>query len=391
MRDNTASNLLQKKNLPLALAILWLVLQTFFIWKHGVRVMGDTEDYITYARNITDNFYFANNYQLKYVGYPVFLAILYKLGFNLKGVIICQTLLSGLAAIALYKTTKQLAGNSIAPILATLLFIGWYDLQFYNGFILTESLYISLLVFAFYVLVRARTVRQSLWVLPLLFYIALIRPNGFIALVAYFGYLFTIAYTSAPGIKYKTALIILVTAVPVAAVVVVDQYLLQSFSIVETYQQGKLIFMYDGLIVHTDKPVLMPPADASPLTKLILFIQENASYFFRMSAYRFLLFWGNMKPFYSLLHNAVIAAVIYPLYFFTSKAMMNKRIPLPLSVYAALLLWQQAFITTVTSEDWNGRFLMSVIWLVFIFGATELSWQAEKWRLKRKYKAMQQV
>ena len=382
---NLTKPFLKERNLQYSLAILWLVLQGYLIWRYGVRFMGDSEAYITYGRNIAEHFYFADNYQLKYVGYPIFLAILFKLGFGLKGVIVCQTLISGLAAVVLYKTTRMLAGNYMAPALATLLFIGWYDLQFYNGFILTESLYISLLIFAFYLLVKFQSVRQSLWVLPVLLYISLMRPNGFIALIAYFAYLFTVTFTSIRSTKYKTALALLITIVPVAAILLVDRYLLQQFTIVETYNEGKLIFMYDGLLVHSDKPIVMPPADASPLTKMFLFVKENTSYFLRMSFYRFLLFWGNVKPFYSMLHNAVIVLVIYPLYFFTIKAMAaTKRMPVPLTVFVAFLLLLQCFITTVTSEDWNGRFLMSLIAFVFIFGSTGLSWQLEKWRAKYK-------
>ncbi|MBC5994802.1 hypothetical protein [Pontibacter cellulosilyticus] len=375
----------KERHLQYGLAILWLALQSFFIFRYGVRVMGDSEAYVTYGRNIAEHFYFADNYQLKYVGYPIFLAVIFKLGFGLKGVIICQTLISGLAAVALYKTTHRLAGNYIAPVLATLLFIGWYDLQFYNGFILTESLYISSLIFAFHLLAKSRSIRQSVWVVPVLFYIALIRPNGFIAFVAYFAYLFTIAFTSIRSTKYKTVLALLVTLIPLAAILVVDRYLLQQFTIVETYQKGQLIFWYDGLLVHSDKPIVMPPADASPLAKMLLFIKENTSYFLRMSLYRFLLFWGNVKPFYSVLHNAVIVLVLYPLYFFSVKAMVaTKRMPLPLSMFVAFLLLQQCFITTVTSEDWNGRFLMSLIAFVFMYGSIGISWQLEKWWPKYK-------
>ncbi len=376
---------LKERNLQYALTILWVILQAFFFLRYGVRYMGDSDAYISYGHNIAEQFYFADNYQLKYVGYPIFLALIFKLGLGVNGVVICQTLISGLAAIALYRTTRKLAGNYMAPVLATLLFICWYDLQFYNNFILTESLYISLLIFAFYLLVRAKCLKELLIVLPVILYIALMRPNGFIALIAYFAYLFTIAFLNTQSVKYKAALVLLVSVVPMLAILLVDKYLLQSFTIVETYQEGKLIFMYDGLLVHPDRPIVMPPAYATPLTKIILFIQENTSYFLRMTLYRFLLFWGNIKPFYSLWHNAIIIAVLYPLYFYTLKAMVTtKRIPLPLTIYVAFLLLQQCFITSVTSEDWNGRFLMSLVAFVFMFGSIGLSWQLEKWWLKYK-------
>ncbi len=149
-----------------ALALLWLALQLFWFWQHGVRMMGDSEGYILYARQIADTFHFAGNHQLKYVGYTLFLAAILKVGLGLQGVVLVQILLSGIATIALYRTTSLLAQNKLAPIIATAIFIGWYDLQMFNGFILTESLYFSLLILAFYFLVKARNLTSTLLIFP---------------------------------------------------------------------------------------------------------------------------------------------------------------------------------------------------------------------------------
>lgn len=368
-----------------ALVILWLLIQGFMLWRYGVRVMGDSEGYIAYAQSIADSFHFPDNYQKKYFGYPLFMAGLFKLGMGMYGVILAQTLISGVAAAAVYSTARRLAGNLLAPVLATVLFICWYDMQQYNGFILTESLYISLFVFAFYFLAKAdRNILKSCWALPFILFCCIVRPNGFIALVGYLGYLFIIVYTSIPSKPKRMALLASAVVVPLAAVLVVDQYLLTSFTIVETYEKGHLIFMYPELQVNSAQPIVMPPADASPLEKILYFAWHNTSYFLRMSGLRFLLFWGNVKPYFSVWHNLAIVLVLYPLYFFTGKAMLHKSMPKPLAVFALLVLLQQCFITTITSEDWNGRFLMSLIAFVFILGAVGLSWRLQKWQAKYK-------
>ena len=373
-----------EKRFIIALTLLWLALHVALYFIHGVRTTGDTKQYLNYAAHILENGELANNYYLKYAGYPIFLSILFKLGFSLKGVIICQTLLSGVATVYFYKATRKLAGNPIAPILATFILIAWYDLQLLHAFIMTESLYISLLMMGFYLLVRAKNVSQSGWALLALIGVALVRPNGFIAVVAYLGYLIVLAYQKATTKKAKATLLALVVIVPLAAVLVVDQYLLTGFLIVETYEKGELIYMYRDWLVHPDKPIVMPPVDASPLTKMYLFVRDNTSYFVRMSAWRFLLFWGNFKPFFSTAHNLGIAVVLYPMYVFTAIVMLRNRIPASVRVFVALVLLQQAFITTVTSEDWMGRFLMSVVAFVFMFGSIGLSWQLEKWQEKYK-------
>lgn len=369
----------KEHKLILGLAVLWFILQALWFWQHGVRFMGDSEGYILYANNIANKFYFADNYQLKYLGYPLFMAAILKLGLGLEGIIVVQIILSGLAAAALYRTTSLLAGNNLAPFMATALFVCWYDLQMFNAFILTESLYFSMFIFAFYFLVKAEKFSTRLFILPLLLYIATIRPNGFIAIVAYLGYLFFFALSVLTNKTHKILLLLSITVLPIAILLVVDQFLLTSFTIVETYKKGQLIFLYDDMIVQSEKPVVMPPADASPLMKLVLFIQHNTAYFFKMAVMRFLLFWGNVKPYFSLTHNLIIASVFYPLYIFTAKVLLSNRISLPLRMYVFLLFGQQAFITTMTSEDWNGRFLMSVIAFVFILGSIGFSWQLQKY------------
>ncbi|GAB3534569.1 hypothetical protein GCM10027443_21910 [Pontibacter brevis] len=371
-----------EKRIHIALIVLWTVLHTTLFFKYGVRTTDDSWEYLKYAHAIADEFYFANNYYIKYLGYPLFLALLFKLGIGLKGVIIAQTLLSGVATVYFYRTTKMLAGNVLAPALATFILIIWYDLQLFHAFIMTESLYVSLLMFAFYLIVRTNSVRQSLWAVPVLLYVALVRPNGFIAVVAYAAYLITIAYQTAPTKQQRRLLLTAVVIVPLAAILVVDQYLLQSFTVVETYEKGEVIYLYKGLLVHSDKPIVMPPADASPLTKLYLFVRDNTSYFFRMSALRFLLFWGNVKPFFSVFHNTMIVLLLYPLYVFGAIALLKDRIPLAIRMFGVLLVLQQAFITTITSENETGRFLLSVVFIVFAFGATGISWQIEKWKPK---------
>ncbi|MFD2248536.1 glycosyltransferase family 39 protein [Pontibacter ruber] len=382
---NTTLGFLSERTITVGLALLWLCIQSALYLRYGVRFMGDSEGYILYAQNIAERFHFEQSHQLKYFGYPLFMALLFKFGLGLKGVVLAQIIISGVATIALYKTTRLLAGNWLAPALSTLLFIGWYEVQMYNTFILTESLYISLFIFVFYFLARAKgNLRQSLWALLVIFYICIVRPNGFIALVAYFGYIFTTFYIHIKSPLTRGALILAFSLVPVIAVVVVDQYLLTSFgAILDPYEKGHVIFMYEDLVVPSSGPILMPPADASPLAKISYFIQHNTSYFIRMAGLRFLLFWGNVKPFYSLLHNLIIVVVLYPLYFFTVRAIATNRIATSLSVFVVLLLLQQCFITTMTSEDWNGRFLMTLIAFVFIFGAIGLSWQLEKWRKKK--------
>ncbi|MDX5395274.1 MAG: hypothetical protein LPK21_03660, partial [Hymenobacteraceae bacterium] len=89
IRKNTNSGTIESL-LKLLLFFLWLILQSYWFLKHGVRVMGDTPNYLAYAQNIADRFYFENNYYIKYFGYPLYLAFLMKAGLSLKGIVVVQ-------------------------------------------------------------------------------------------------------------------------------------------------------------------------------------------------------------------------------------------------------------------------------------------------------------
>ncbi len=89
-----------ERRAQLVLILLWLVLHVVLFAIHGVRLNdADTQQYLKYANGIAQDFHFANDYYLKYVGYPLFLALIFKLGLGLTGVAVVQTVFSGVATI----------------------------------------------------------------------------------------------------------------------------------------------------------------------------------------------------------------------------------------------------------------------------------------------------
>ncbi|MDQ2770081.1 MAG: glycosyltransferase family 39 protein, partial [Bacteroidota bacterium] len=170
------------------LAGLWVLVQLYFWHKfHGPHFVNDSARYLEYARNIAERGYFEPGHNLRYVLYPLFQSGWLRLGLGWPGIVVGQMAVSALATRAIYRGTRRLAGGvSGAAALATLAFIAWPDIQQFNVFLLTESLFISLVALAFGAFTRVRAGRPANWaVLLLVLALAtLARPNGFLVALA---------------------------------------------------------------------------------------------------------------------------------------------------------------------------------------------------------------
>jgi hypothetical protein len=172
-----------RKNHGWLLALLWAGGQAA-CWRyyHGPHLMGDGIGYVACARQLvaTGQLVGAHNYY--YAGYVLFISLFLKLGLGMLAVALAQVGLSGLALVAFYRTVRRLSGGRwLAAALATSVLAGWVEVQSFNSFILTESLFTSGLIFCLWALVRARDTRSGALAAVLLLYTATIRPNGFVA------------------------------------------------------------------------------------------------------------------------------------------------------------------------------------------------------------------
>ncbi|QNF32009.1 hypothetical protein HUW51_04435 [Adhaeribacter swui] len=354
------------------LVIFFLLSQLFLFFKYqGVAFSGDSYGYLTYAKAITTG-QFPDNHYSRYMGYSLFLAVFLGLNISLKGVVLVQVLLSGLAAGALYKTIRVLApARFYAAFLGTALFILWPGLLTWNFFILTDSLFTSFVIFSLYCVVHLRNGKGHWQAIFVIIFTCIIRPNGFIVLTGYLCYLFSYFFLLQNSAQQRLLYFLMGLGMVFLGVVVINQFLLTHFDFIKTYQDGQVIF--NSHYYQFKKTELnLPVAQLSPLHRVLVFVRDNPVYFLKMSVTRCLLFFLHIKPYYSFWHNGLIILVLYPMYFFWVVALKVGQIKRPVKLFVCTVFLQQAFIVTVTSEDWDARFLMSVISYVFVFGAIGL-------------------
>jgi 4-amino-4-deoxy-L-arabinose transferase-like glycosyltransferase len=361
---------------PWLLTGLWLLVQAAFLVRyHGPHFANDSAPYLEYAHNIAERGYFEPGHYRRYILYPLFESLFLRLGWGWWGIISGQLVLAALAARALYRATRQLTpgGGRRAAALATALFILWPETQQFNAYLLTESLFISLSVLALAAFVRARRGRPGDYLLlaVLLLLCALVRPNGFVvAAAASLAGLLTLAHR--PN-KRPFGLVLLALAALSPVLWWLLNYQLATYTLIETYQRGDLMFLVKDWAVHSARPLALPPPGLSPVGRLAYFYWHNPVVGLRLVLGKLFVFASGLKPHYSLVHRAMSVLLLWPCYWLAARAARQRRLWRPARLLLVLVPMLQAGIVMLTVDDYDVRFLAPVLPFVFVLAALRVA------------------
>ncbi|WP_216679387.1 hypothetical protein [Hymenobacter siberiensis] len=374
------------------LLALWLMVQVAFLLRyHGPHYANDSARYLEYAANLAEHGYYkiepgtapttiANNgignfqyeHNQRYILYPWFQSVWLRLHAGWWGIVLGQLAVSGVAARALYQALRQLlAGRRGAAALATGLFILWPDVQQFNSYLLTESLFISLSVLSFWAFVQVRNGGWQAWVtlIILLLLTALVRPNGFVVTGA------AVLAGLASLYSQRRRLFWLVVAGAVLATPLAVwwlNYQLVSFFIVETYLRGELMFATPVWAIHPSTPLVLPPAGLGQMSRVLHFAAHNPGFLARLMAGKLLVFFSSVKPYYSLAHRLISVLVLWPLYYLAFRGARQARVWLPARAFLVGVPLLQAGVVMLTVDDYDVRFLAPVLPFIFVLAALEL-------------------
>ena len=375
------------------LLALWLLVQATYLLKyHGPHFANDSARYLDYATNLAEHGYYqmepgaapatiANNgianYQYehnqRYILYPWYQSVWLRLHAGWWGIVLGQVVVSGLAALALYRAVRQLAGGRRgAAALATGLFVAWPDVQQFNCYLLTESLFISLSVLSFWALVRTRGGRWGAWVVlgALLLLTALVRPNGFVVAGAV-----GLAGVATLYVARRRLFWLVVGAGVLAAPLAVWwlNHQLVSFLIVETYLRGELMFATPVWSIHPSAPLVLPPTGLGQMSRVLYFAAQNPGFLARLMLGKLFVFFSSIKPYYSLGHRLMSVLVLWPLYWLAGRGAGRAAVWLPARAFLVGVPLLQAVVVMFTVDDYDVRFLAPVLPFVFVLAALQLS------------------
>lgn len=357
---------LKKYGVVLGLLVCWLIVQFFLFEWHHIKVMNDSHRYLEYAQDIVYNGISWQPHNRWYLGYVLFLSGFVKLGLSLFWVVATQVLLSLGAIIMLSVSVAKAYGKNAGCIVAFLI-IAWFKISEWNYYLLTESLYVSGVMVMVSLLISFRQKRVLLYIIFGVFFF-LLRPTS----VLFFGSIVITCLWLLKSKGYKKEVLLVISLGLIGGYFVLNK-MLESFIIVEAMERREAIFayctnpnfpMWDWVVFDVEKKLDYPSEERSQIIKMFLFVVYNPIFFLKLSLAKLLYFYGNVKPYFSWQHNVLIVMFLWSAYGFMIKGYRSLKKVHQIFLLSYLLL--NGIMIVLCSADWDGRFLIPVLPVVFI-------------------------
>jgi hypothetical protein len=350
----------------------------------GIKITADSPRYLNYAQNISKIGLYYEPHNFWYLGYVLLLASLSYFSDSIILIIVVQVIFSGLATFLVFKISFALFQDYYTALIAVFAFIIYPDLLRWNFYILCESFYIFCLLACFYCLISHKKALNLLAYL-LITFTFFCKPTGVALLFAFllskFYFIFRnempTKMTNKMPNKIKFYFILIFLLASISAYFLLNQ-MLATFTLIETYQTGELVydlhnfpdsFPSKNILLIDNNELYIPPASSKPLFRVLDFIFHNPFFALKLIFGKLILFLCSLKPYYSWQHNLYIAVCLFPLYFFGFPTFFKISISKTIKLFFALYFLFHALIVMFTVEDWDGRFIIPILPLIFIFGA----------------------
>lgn len=365
-------SVLNRKALMIGLVILWGTMQFWLYYTGGIRPAGDTGRYIGAAEILLSGHLPLTGKAMSYLAYDGIVAIFLGLGWGQEGVIIFQVLISGIAACTLYLLTTYLY-DWRAGVVAALLFISFPDIQKWNYYILTESLFISTIIFTTYIVLTGKGWQRIIVGGILVLLATFMRPNGFIVPMALSIYILVWLWQNGKRRLVAGILVIAVIALAMASIWIGG--MLSKERVLSHYIDGTVIWG------HPESALSMPGQEpdcrqvkGSAIFEIACFTAAKPLYMIELAGMKLFYFFLLARPYYSVAHNAVIISFLLPVYTLALIAWYRGRKEFVEWAFPAMMIFLQAVVVAFTFADWDSRHLQVVLPLIFIFASGCVAW-----------------
>jgi hypothetical protein len=350
---------------------VWTLVQLVLFYWLGIKVVFDSQRYMDYAESlVTGSDYWHQHSGIFYSSYSVFIAAMsHFLNLHIGAIVLVQVLLSGVAALLLYKATLQYSDNPFAAFSATFLFIVWPDLQMWNFYIHTESVYIFLSVLVFYILIKFKlNSRVSVLVIALVV-AALLRPNGFFLGVGVLMFFLLQQIEKHPLRAKKVAICIGLPAVLLLLLFIA--LMLEIFNPMAYYLQGQIIQGYTHFSIPLELPPSLNPSSPVLLQFVAVMLHQPLS-LLKLLLLRGVFYLSQVRPYYSFPHNMLIMLFFIPIYVFAIRHIIRSKFMQPATAFVLCLVALHCAMAVFIAVDWDNRFIVPVLPFIFVLASAGL-------------------
>ena len=338
----------------------------FLFYMFGIRdEFVDSLRYIQMADYLLSNGHFQFFYQIFYA-IPVALLAVFRFAFEngIIAFIIFQSLLSLVAAFALYDATSRLFKNDVSGLIAALCYFLWIDCLQWNTALMTESLASSITCFMLYHLVGfRRTVKDFMILAALLSCSILTRPTGVVLVLAVTVFFITRYYELPQRNSLRSFALILFSSLVflAGAVLMIDHW-----DFTDQYERGNVVTYMDtieGQPHYSERLRLdtsgltLPEPHMSPFNKIIFFAMHNPLHFFKAGVLKIFYTVSWYRPYFSTIHNLYTGLWLLLTYTF-SYVGFRKTSDVAVRNFAVALILSNCLLVGITAADWDNRFFL---------------------------------
>ena len=327
--------------------------------------------------------------QPSYLGYITVVAGLQAAGAGLAGIVITQLAAASVAALAVYRIAVELGGR-LPGAIAVLLFALDVDTNRWHAFVLSDSLFLSSLAIAAWLVHRAsaeapspqavkpsslRALGFSVSASLVLLAAGLIRPEGWFLVPVAASYV-VIRRAASPAKRWLGLGV--VAAAGVLLVIVLGPVLggnLQAVGPGEMLQRGNTIWDYDGW--RLPMPAESLPAHGSSAMTAVKYAVAHPLSTAGLMAARVGVHFAHVRPYFSTAHNAAIVLWLVPLYVLGGYGLWRLRAN-TLARWCVVVIGTQTVVVALTHADWDGRYLAHVMPLWYPFAAAGIATAAAR-------------
>ena len=366
-------NLKINHNLCLSLIyFIWVISILTYFFLNGVKFGGDTYFYLGAATEILNGEQSILAYRSAY-GFILLLLPFVYFDIPLAFLVLFQLSLTALAAWCLYKISSKFFCK-LSGIICAALFLFYLPLLFLNFYILTDTLFIDIVIILTCLLVYFKKFYLPMIVLLVLALIT-IRPNGILFLFSILICMFFLLLNFKKYLYLSVySLLLLILIFPIIKILnsyIVDLNLINSIStqgIIWGYSfENNAVCSKSCLSIE-----LINKNFENNIFGIFKFISINFIDYFKIFLLKIFWLLLRARPYYSDLHNLYILifdVVLYSsfIYGFIKRPKNN----LSINVILFFILFSITLVG-LTFADWDGRFSLYFLPLVMIFSSNGL-------------------
>jgi len=356
---------ISRKSLTIGVIGSWMLINILLYFYMGFKYAIDTlrfdEEATTWLRG-----HFEFSYHFWYAGYIAILALSKLIFGSIYCSIFLQCALSLIAVISFFNALERIFKNTNIAFFSTLPVILYYPIQIWNMCLLTESIYISLIllfIWAYSLLNK----KKWFYLISIAVAASITRPNGGILIITLIIlYIYDQWTTNRQFAKRLLGASILI-CIPCLILFlqystdVYLQFLMQSFN------KGEIICGYSGWIVPVNS-INAESIHNNSISQVLTLMLKYPLEYIQLACYRFLALWSDIRPYYSFSHNLYIIVSLSLLYIFAGIGLIRYA-----KKYSDLFMLTISYcvfnslIIMITYADWDGRFLAPLLPVVFIW------------------------